>query len=625
MSISDEIRKLDELNIGDGAKVSGSKSSKRAKSKKKKLAPAAKLAPTSPKVEADKYKDEGNQFYRQRKFDDAIRLYNKAWNTHKDITYLNNRLAAEIEKGDYNAALATCFEAGEIATVLNADSNTMAKTYARMGTALAKKGGVTSYGSAANAYHSSLRLVYNADTANKLLALQKDLEKLEAKVFDEEKRNPQTPKVTEAYTYQPLQYVTPSTIHKLMWSFRTKYRNMPDGKKEPFHKVSFVSSTPVPKSSLYNPKQKVLRFVLAHAITSNFSVRQYDVDLAALSIPLPKEEVVYFRAAVGQEIQPPPPGFIVHPLLVAGVTGIKHLERVIYQHFDEFFVNKLGFKLLKDARGLWVYAPNGHTKVIVLISGDDILVCGKTDADVEWFASKFGEEHDIQDLGIPLSMMGNEIDYNAKLEKVTLTRVAMTERLVDKYKRKANPQEEFPMDVDFDKKWYTSASKVKLSGQEFETKKQYYARLIADLMALSKSVRFDITNVVAILADLGPHVNDFLIKAAERVLDYVIRTKTMGVKLGYDPEFDEDRDFHGEHNAVRNRYEPRKSLMSYDVTRCGFLDWNASVFVAPESVSVAEITQQHAFKQLEADLETAMDELDNLGHFLLYGERKPTA
>ena len=50
------------------------------------------------KTQADNAKAEGNALYKKRQFDEAIAAYNKAWELHKDITYLNNRAAAEYEK-----------------------------------------------------------------------------------------------------------------------------------------------------------------------------------------------------------------------------------------------------------------------------------------------------------------------------------------------------------------------------------------------------------------------------------------------------------------------------------------------------------------------------------------------
>ena len=42
------------------------------------------------KKEAEELKVKGNTAYKARKFDEAIELYTKAWDTHKDITYLSN-------------------------------------------------------------------------------------------------------------------------------------------------------------------------------------------------------------------------------------------------------------------------------------------------------------------------------------------------------------------------------------------------------------------------------------------------------------------------------------------------------------------------------------------------------
>lgn len=48
----------------------------------------------SDKVAGDAFKAQGNDAYKARNFDDAISFYEKAWESNKDITYLNN-LAGE--------------------------------------------------------------------------------------------------------------------------------------------------------------------------------------------------------------------------------------------------------------------------------------------------------------------------------------------------------------------------------------------------------------------------------------------------------------------------------------------------------------------------------------------------
>lgn len=85
------------------------------------------LAKKKAKEEADAQKKLGTESYKKRQFDTAIEHYSKAWELHKDITYLTNRSAAEFEKGDYNAAIKTCEEAISEGRLVLADFKLIAK------------------------------------------------------------------------------------------------------------------------------------------------------------------------------------------------------------------------------------------------------------------------------------------------------------------------------------------------------------------------------------------------------------------------------------------------------------------------------------------------------------------
>lgn len=132
------------------------------------------------KKQADEYKAEANTLYKQRKFDEAIALYNKAWETHHDITYLNNRSAAEFEKGDYDAAIATCNEAVELGREMRADYKLIAKAFARLGNTYLKKGDLEA---AIKAFDKSLTEHRTPDVLNKLRATQKELKVKEAESY----------------------------------------------------------------------------------------------------------------------------------------------------------------------------------------------------------------------------------------------------------------------------------------------------------------------------------------------------------------------------------------------------------------------------------------------------------
>ncbi|KAH7120930.1 hypothetical protein B0J11DRAFT_551482 [Dendryphion nanum] len=92
------------------------------------------------KIQADELKKKGTDFYKKRKFDEAIENYEKAWDTHKDITYLTNLGAAKFEKGDYQGCIESCLKAVEYGREILADFKMIAKAFARIGTAYEKLG-----------------------------------------------------------------------------------------------------------------------------------------------------------------------------------------------------------------------------------------------------------------------------------------------------------------------------------------------------------------------------------------------------------------------------------------------------------------------------------------------------
>ena len=79
------------------------------------------------KEDADAEKKLGTENCKKRKFDEAIGHYSKAWELHKDVTYLTNKSAAEFERGDYEAAIKICQEAISEGREVRTDFNIIAK------------------------------------------------------------------------------------------------------------------------------------------------------------------------------------------------------------------------------------------------------------------------------------------------------------------------------------------------------------------------------------------------------------------------------------------------------------------------------------------------------------------
>ncbi|KAL2358502.1 hypothetical protein BJ546DRAFT_12804 [Cryomyces antarcticus] len=123
------------------------------------------------KEEADQEKKLGTDAYKKRQFDSAIEHYSKAWELHKDITYLNNLGAAKFEKGDYQGAIEACTQAVEYGREVMADFKLVAKAFGRIGSAYEK---MDDLANAIVNYQKSLTEHRTPDILAKLRAAEKN-------------------------------------------------------------------------------------------------------------------------------------------------------------------------------------------------------------------------------------------------------------------------------------------------------------------------------------------------------------------------------------------------------------------------------------------------------------------
>lgn len=99
-------------------------------------------------------KEEGNAAYKARRFADALAAYRSAAELDdEDITFLVNQAAVHFETGDLDACVATCRAAIERGRAIFAPYPAIAKAFARIGNAEAKRGALQA---AIDAYESSL-------------------------------------------------------------------------------------------------------------------------------------------------------------------------------------------------------------------------------------------------------------------------------------------------------------------------------------------------------------------------------------------------------------------------------------------------------------------------------------
>ncbi|PGH12436.1 hypothetical protein AJ79_04272 [Helicocarpus griseus UAMH5409] len=138
------------------------------------------LAKKKAKEAGDKEKQLGTENYKKRQFDAAIEHYSKAWELHKDITYLTNLGAAKFEKGDYQGAIEICEKAVTEGREMLADFKIIAKAFGRIGTSYKRLGDLSK---AITNYQKSLTEHRTPDILTKLRNAEKAKIKAEKEAY----------------------------------------------------------------------------------------------------------------------------------------------------------------------------------------------------------------------------------------------------------------------------------------------------------------------------------------------------------------------------------------------------------------------------------------------------------
>jgi tetratricopeptide (TPR) repeat protein len=133
------------------------------------------------KEAALKEKTLGNEFYKAKKFDEAIEHYNKAIEFDKtDMTFLNNKAAVYFEKGDYDECIKQCQLAVDVGRENRADFKLIAKAFSRMASAYFKQDNLEQ---ARTYFQKSLSEHRTPDTLSKLNDVEKIIKEREMKAY----------------------------------------------------------------------------------------------------------------------------------------------------------------------------------------------------------------------------------------------------------------------------------------------------------------------------------------------------------------------------------------------------------------------------------------------------------
>ena len=133
------------------------------------------------KEKANAAKEKGNELYKAKKFDEAIKLYEEAFNIDPtNMMPKNNMAAVYIEIGQAEKAIEICTEALEIGKVNRASYEDKAKVHQRVASAYLKLNDIKA---AINAYGRSQLEKFDKAIDRKIKNLELDLKKLEREQY----------------------------------------------------------------------------------------------------------------------------------------------------------------------------------------------------------------------------------------------------------------------------------------------------------------------------------------------------------------------------------------------------------------------------------------------------------
>jgi transposase InsO family protein len=268
----------------------------------------------------------------------------------------------------------------------------------------------------------------------------------------------------------------------------------------------------------FSPTMKFITVRLLFALAALYSFTVWQMDVCNAFVNAKLKTAVYMQSPQGFYT----PGYCL--LLLKALYGLKGSPRAWFQHLQTFLI-QIGLTPCELDPCLFVLIIKNSIILLVGVHVDDLLIVGiqeKTD----WFRQKMKDEFKMTDLGRPEVILGLNIKYNLADGTILLNAETYISKLAKRFNfEHCQNKKSFstPMETG------CRLSIADEAKDEHEIGDFPYSSLVASLLYIAVAVRPDIAFAVKELCRFLVRPGTAMVKAAKRVLRYVIYTPTLGL------------------------------------------------------------------------------------------------
>ena len=289
-------------------------------------------------------------------------------------------------------------------------------------------------------------------------------------------------------------------------------------------------------------KFTTIRTLLAIAASKDWHVHQVDVNTAFLYAPVTEE--IYMKQPQGF-VQPGSEHKVLR--LKKSIYGLKQSPRNWYDTLKTFLITE-NFQQINTDPGAFIHKDeNNNTIGVILVYVDDMVMAYKNLSVLKEMKKKIASKFDIKDLGECAWLLGIAVSQNKDKGTITLNQRSFIEELGTKYGLNNAALVHTPAAV--------GSTTTDSNSQELEHPVLYQS-LVGSLLYLMVATRPDIANAVNKLCRQMAKPTVANLRAAKRVLTYVIHTKHLGITFRRGAELQavgySDADWAGDNETRRS-------------------------------------------------------------------------